>query len=226
VLILAPYAAPNGFAATSCRNVEEITVCENPQGDDGLPEFIGEAIYDIPAPAFWAVIRNYSNYPEVMPFVEEAQVIRNICRTGNQKNTVYVYLRVNPPFVMKRHFVIRIENDANSCVNGCRSAWRLANEQLPMQYLQMEGGRIVRVSKNEGAWILEPMNQGGRTRVIYRLSFDPGQGNFIESVADVIFSRSKLLRWANDDAMPQLFRKLHSAAQKLVSADQQVLADC
>jgi hypothetical protein len=122
------------------------------------------AISDIDAPPerVLAVLDDIERYPQFMPPTSAAQLLR---RDGN---LAYYYMEISPPVIARRDYCIRVGMQR---LDGgrLRSYWVTDNSGCPP-----EKHGIVRVTSNDGEWILEPIDGGHRTHVIYRCHIEVG----------------------------------------------------
>lgn len=145
----------------------------------------------------WTSLRDYPHYTETMPYTEEAKVLS----TEEGGKVLYFYSVINAPLTSRRDYVIKIvdESDAKDSAGTLKLTWKAATEKAPPL---REG--IVRVTLNDGYWILEPRDQGAKTFATYYLYTEPGG-----SVPKWIVNK------ANGTAVPAVFK----AIRKVVASN-------
>jgi hypothetical protein len=151
-------------------------------------------VVDAPPRACFKVVTDLENYPQVMPYTEEAKVV---AREGDKVS--YFYTVIDAPLVSLRDYTIRIVDDSTPDAEGggYRTRWVIANERGPAPR-----DKVVRVGVNTGFWEFVALDGGRRTRVTYQVLTDPG-GSIPAWIADR----------ANLSAMRSLFKALRKAAR-------------
>ena len=150
----------------------------------------------------WSVLNDYEHFPDFMPYVETAEVIRE------EPGVVYMFQVFDLPWpVGNRCFTIRVElHLPKAAGDGYARKWDLA----PEEHGEKDCGVTPRV--NRGSWTLKPISPqapnenktsatGVQTMVTYHIVSDPG---------------GKLPRFAvrsaNKKAIPRLFKAIESRA--------------
>ena len=166
----------------------------------GAAEVKATTVMDAPAEAVWRVVRDYVNYPKVMPYTEESRVLAT--QEGGKAMTVYCL--INAPLVDKRDFIIRVldESDWKGGQGFMKASWKETTEDAPA-----ERDGVVRVTLNQGYWLLEPREGGKKTLVTYHVLTDPG-GSLPGWVADK----------ANKSSVPDVLRAVRKAAMAAAPA--------
>lgn len=195
--LLAVLATPDPAAGPGWREVARkggVTVAARARKDARVPELRAVGLIDAPPHAVWRALRDYAAYPRVMPYTQEARVVRNEA----QGRVLYVYSLVNAPLVSKRDYVVRTEDvsDWRAGKGYLALRWRAANDVVP------ERKDVVRVRLNDGYWRFEPRDAGRRTYATYYLFTDPG-GAIPAWMVDK----------ANHSTLPDVFRALEKAAR-------------
>jgi uncharacterized protein YndB with AHSA1/START domain len=113
----------------------------------------------------FSVLTDVERYAEFMPYVRESRVLSRV----NDLDLV-TYARIAPPLVSQRDYALHVRITRGSPLNGGVS--KLEWTSVPDAQAEIEG--VVRVKLNQGAWIIEPMNGGKRTRLTYTVLTDPG----------------------------------------------------
>lgn len=140
------------------------------------------------------VLRDFEHYPEFMPYVQESRVLSRI----NDFDLI-TYARVAPPFVSERDYSLHVTMSRGSRLNG--GVFKLEWTAAPEAQAEVTG--VVRVKLNEGAWIVEPMDGGKRTRLTYRVRTNPG--GLIPSFA---------VNWSHTVSIPELFEAVRKRAEQ------------
>jgi hypothetical protein len=166
--------------------------------DRDVKQVRAQAIIAAPSHVVRAVIVDLERYPAFMPYVKESRVLPAE-PAGDVLN--YQRLSFGIPFVQDRHYLIRItERRARDSEGGMAYAltWRLEAGLPP----GVAPDAAVRVSVNNGYWILQPVkDQKSATDVRYCVFTDPA-GSLPKWVVGL----------ANDQAVPQLFAAVASQA--------------
>lgn len=103
-----------------------------------------------------AVLSDVQRYPQFMPPTEETQLLRK------DGDAAIFYMLINPPVVSRRDYCIRVAFER--LPSGLlRSTWRAINEGC-----LLPKSNTVRVTETDGEWVLEPIDDGKRTRAYYR----------------------------------------------------------
>lgn len=125
------------------------------------------AISEVSAPpeVVFNVLTDFDHYPDFMPYIKESKVLS---RMGDSE--VVTYARIAPPFVSERDYPLKVRMTRGTPMNGgmFKVEWTASSEARP----EVEG--VVRVKLNEGSWLVEPLQDGKRTRLTYTLLTNPG----------------------------------------------------
>jgi len=173
-----------------------LTVHARERKETGVQEMKATGIIDAPPERVWKAIRDYENYTKTMPYTEVSRVLAR--EDGDR--VVYLYSVINAPFVDKRDYVIRLV-DRSKWDGGkgyLKVTWSAANEKAPKK-----PDDVVRVTINDGYWLLEPRDGGKKTFATYYVYTDPGG-----SVPRWIVNR------ANSSAVPDVFEAVKKAVAK------------
>ena len=111
-----------------------------------------------PPTAVFKVLGDYGRYKEIMPYTEEGGRVVHAC------------LIVNAPLVSRRDYARRLvdESDWKDGKDFLKSRWTLSVKG------PAPNPDMVRVTVNDGSWLLEPLDNGAKTRATYLLFTDPG----------------------------------------------------
>jgi hypothetical protein len=148
--------------------------------------------------AIYRALADYARYPETMAYVKEARLVAT-----EPDGTPHVYFRVSPPVVSDRDYTLRLTLLGPGAGRSVYSVGWTPSDRGPA----VRHG-VVRVIVNTGAWRLEPLDGGRRTRVTYQLLTDPA-GSVPPFAANM----------ANQKALPELFARLRQAARDPRYAD-------
>jgi hypothetical protein len=173
-----------------------LTILSREKPGTGVHEMKASGFIDAPPMAVWKALRDYAHYTETMPYTEKAEII---AREPNDK-VIWFHSVINAPFVSRRDYVIKItdETDYKDPKGIMKVSWTNSTDKtIP----PVEG--VVRVTINDGYWILQPMNGGKTTYATYYVYTDPG---------------GSLPKWvvnkANSKAVPDVFNAVRKEAKK------------
>jgi hypothetical protein len=118
------------------------------------------ATFDLPAARIFAALSDVENYPTLMPPTSDARLLR---RDGT---SAWYYMVIEPPWLSPRDYCIRITRTV--LPDGrMRSEWAADDDGCPP-----ERPGMVRMSLNEGYWLLTP-HEENTTEVTYQALTDP-----------------------------------------------------
>jgi hypothetical protein len=160
-----------------------------------VKELKSVAVIDSPPKAVFKVLGDLERYKEIMPSTEESKVV---AEEENGK-VRHFYTVINPPMVSRRDYCIRIvdESDWKDGKGFLKTHWKPSEKAPPVK----DG--TVRVTTNEGSWLLEPVEDGKKTRATYYLFTDPGG-----SVPAWIANK------ANSSTIPDVFEALRKYSKE------------
>lgn len=127
-----------------------------------LKEMRGIGDIDAPPERVLAVLDDIERYPQFMPPTKVAHLMR---REGPNS---YYYMEISPPVIASRDYCIRVGMEHQEG-GRLRSYWFVDNKECVP-----ERRGVVRVQSNDGEWLLEPIDGGRRTHVIYRCHIEVG----------------------------------------------------
>ena len=167
---------PKGFGAELSSSIDpkdgwklatqtkEITIYWRPRPGSSLKEFKATGPIDAPTQAVHAVIDDFENYPNFMPYTKECRMIKR------ESDALVGYQRISPKICADRDYTLRVWNKSWSAAGGMvyLSRWEPANELGPA-----EKKGIVRVKICDGGWLLEP-DGAIKTRATYSVYTDTG----------------------------------------------------
>lgn len=147
---------------------------------------------DAPPEVVFNVVSDFDNYRDFMPYVEESRVLS---RTNDSE--LLSYQRIAPPFVSERDYPLKFTLTRGTPANGgvFKTEWSVNPQTLP----KVKG--VVRITLNDGSWLMEPLDGGKRTRLTYTLLTHPGGliPNFVANLS-------------NTTAIPKLFEAVKKRA--------------
>lgn len=116
-----------------------------------------------PARVF-AVLLDSDRFVEFVPYVVE---VRTVAR--DSPSVWYVYQRISPPFVSDRDYTLRHESFEEPQSGRYELRWQAAGARGPPPREE-----VVRVNLCTGAYLVQGVDGGARTRLSYQLHTDPG----------------------------------------------------
>jgi hypothetical protein len=118
----------------------------------------------VPPARVFAVLLDSDRFVEFMPYIVE---VRTVAR--DSPTVWYLYQRISPPFVSDRDYTLRHQSVEDPQRAHYELWWEAASGVGPPAR-----DRVVRVEICTGAYILDGIEGGTRTRLIYQLHTDPG----------------------------------------------------
>src|ERR1700726_753182 len=156
------------------------------RSDSPIEEVRGIGEFNAPILVLKGVLADVAKYSEFMPYTTESRVL--------PQDAQLCYMVLRPPLVGSLDYTIRVHEELLKNPDGgttYRSRWELANLDGPPP----QAG-VIRVTANEGSWLLEPI--GNQTRATYTLYTDGG------GIAPL------LMNFANKQSVFRLFDALHA----------------
>ena len=148
-----------------------ITLYEKERTGTGVKEVRAVGVFDSPNWMVRNVLDDVEHYPQFMPYVIQSKIIER----DPVKHTILTYAQINPPVVSNRDYTILIHDESRPGPEAGQetyvSRWVDGSDKGPA-----EKKGFVRVKKNEGSWVLEPIDGGQHTRATYTLFTDGGGG--------------------------------------------------
>lgn len=182
-------APDDGWSVAS--RTGDVEVQERARPGSRVREVQTVAVVDAPPAVVRRVVTDWARYPEVMPYTVEGRVVA----TEEGGRVVHLYTLVDPPLVARRDYTMRLVDEGADASGALRISWTPSDRGPPPR----QG--VVRVTVNEGRWLLEPIDGGARTRATYRLHTDPG-GTVPGFAANL----------ANREALPGVLQAVRRAA--------------
>ena len=184
------FAEDEGWKVTS--KSAELTVHERARAGSAIREIKAIGVMGAPPEVIKRVIDDVEEYPRFMPYVTESRIL------SRDAASIVSYQRVSPPLVSDRDYTVRVRSETRPGAGGvcfCNS-WQVANDLGPA-----EKSGVSRVKITEGSWLLEPEDEGRKTRVTYRIFSDSG-GSLPAAIANA----------ASRTAIPKLFESVRKQA--------------
>jgi hypothetical protein len=156
------------------------------RSDSAVEEVRGIGEFNAPISALKGILADVAKYSEFMPYTKESRVL--------PQDSQLCYMVLKPPLVGSLDYTIRVHEELLKSPDGgttYRSRWELANLDGPPP----QRG-VIRVTANEGSWLLEPI--GNQTRATYTLYTDGG------GIPPL------LMNFANKQSVSRLFDALHA----------------
>jgi polyketide cyclase/dehydrase/lipid transport protein len=144
---------------------KDVAVYSRPRAGSGLKEFKAIASIDAPTSAVHAVIDDFENYPDFMPYTLECRLLKR------ESDSIITYQRLSPKICEDRDYTLRVWKKSWRGPEGLKTyldQWKPANDLGPA-----EKKGIVRVKICEGGWLLEP-DGPLKTRATYSVYTDTG----------------------------------------------------
>ena len=161
---------PDGGGWEEIDHRGTLTISTRSRPGTSIKETRAVGTIDAPNWVIKNVLDDVESYPSFMPYVVESKVLSR----NPAKHTLTVYTRMTPPLIDARDYTLLVHDDSHKAADGTTvyvSHWNPANEAGPA-----EKSGTVRVNVNEGSWVLEPIDNGERTRGTYTLFTDGGGG--------------------------------------------------
>jgi hypothetical protein len=163
-----------------------LTIYVRHRSDSAIEEVRGIGEFKAPISALKGILADVAKYSEFMPYTKESRVL--------PQDAQLCYMVLKPPIVGSLDYTIRVHEESLKNPEGgttYRSRWELANVDGPPPQTG-----VIRVTVNEGSWLLEPV--GNQTRATYTLYTDGG------GIPPLI------MNFANKQSVSRLFEALHA----------------
>jgi len=174
------------------RNRDGVAVYNRKLAKSKVRGIMARAEVDVESARVFAVITDFDNWVNFMPYVHESEII------DRSDHIEWVYLRFRGPFIRDRSFVSEVTFEKK--IGGIERyimKWQLAEERT--HELNIRG--IVVPKSNTGYWELRPIGDGTKTCVTYSLHSDPA---------------GKVPKWminfANKRVVPSVFKAVRQQA--------------
>ncbi|MEO6753151.1 MAG: SRPBCC family protein [Chthoniobacteraceae bacterium] len=144
-----------------------LTIHNRSHREPGIQEVKATGLIDAKPAVVRRVLEDTDAYPQFMPYVIESRLI------ARESGAVVVYQRMSPPLMKDVDYTMRMRFEsyrADGGATGHRVRWDSANDLQPA-----EKKGVVRLTVNNGSWLLEPTANDGQTRATYWLHSDCGR---------------------------------------------------
>jgi hypothetical protein len=142
----------------------DVALYSRPHAGSRLKEFKAIGSIDAPTSAVHAVIDDFENYPDFMPYTLECRLLKR------ETDSIITYQRLSPKICEDRDYTLRVWKKSRRGPEGKTylDQWKPANDLGPA-----EKKGVVRVKICEGEWLLEP-DGPVKTRATYSVYTDTG----------------------------------------------------
>ncbi len=143
---------------------KDVAIYSRAHASSRLKEFKAIGLIDAPAYAVHAVIDDFENYANFMPYTLECRLLRR------EADSIITYQRLSPKICQDRDYTLRVRRKSWPGPEGLiyLNQWEPANELGPA-----EKKGVVRVKICDGGWLLEP-DGAIKTRATYSVHTDSG----------------------------------------------------
>jgi len=185
--------APLGDGWTCEKKGEGVRIYYQDVPGQDVPKVQMVGIVDVPPEKVFRVVTDYAHFEDFMPYVEVSHVVHT--ETVDKNTAVsYVFFFVNPPLIAGRYYSLKLTDESDVPIEGTagsyRSTWDLVTSGVYHETPESPGisslvhnKNAVETRSNQGFWLLQPLDGGQKTRVVYQVLTDPG-GSVPHWVAD------------------------------------------
>jgi hypothetical protein len=153
-----------------------------PGKDVPMVQVVG--IVDAPPQSVFQVVTDYAHFEDFMPYMEVCHVIHTE-QIDPHTRVNYVFFFVNPPLIAGRFYTLKLTDQSDETIEGVagsyRSQWDLVTNGVYHETPESPGIQqlvhdkdAVETRNNQGFWLMQPLDGGQKTRVIYQVMTDPG----------------------------------------------------
>jgi len=142
----------------------DVTIYSRIRASSPIKEFKATGEIDAPSKVVYAVIADFEQYPQFMPYTVECRLIRR------EADALVSYQRLSPKICADRDYTLRVRAKSWPVADGTTylNWWTPANELGPA-----EKPGVVRVKICEGGWLIEPQGRD-KTHATYSVYTDTG----------------------------------------------------
>jgi ribosome-associated toxin RatA of RatAB toxin-antitoxin module len=160
-----PTVSPSAKAPpwTEVQDEEGIKVWTRPVPGSHIREVKAHAIVEAKMDRVWHVVSDLPHFHEYMPYIIQSRQLKQ-----ESEDTTVEYHQLDPPFVSKRDYILRVKADRKRKGGPWTRTWTVAPNQGPAPH---KG--FVRLQIVDGSWTLKPLGPN-RTDLTYRVYTDPG----------------------------------------------------
>jgi len=149
-----------------------------------LPKVQMVGVVDAPPERVFRVVTDYEKFETSMPYIDASRVIHGE-RVNAHTEVHYVFFLVNPPLIDARYYTLKLTDESDETIEGVpgsyRSQWDLVTEGVYHETPESPGiqriahmDHAVETRLNQGFWLMQPLDGGRKTRVVYQVLTDPG----------------------------------------------------
>lgn len=160
--------ATPAFAQKEWETVQTgaITIKVREKPGTEIKEVWAEGQFDADVQDIQTTLMTPDRFNKFMPYVKESREFGEPAEDGS----VFVYTRLNLPWVKARDYVTRVWLDEGVKEDGSgnfRNRWSAVPDKIPSR------SNIIRLRFNEGSWLVTPKG-AGKSHAVYKFSVDPG----------------------------------------------------
>jgi hypothetical protein len=143
---------------------KDVAIYSRAHAGSQLKEFRAIGSIDAPTSAVHAVLDDFENYPNFMPYTLECRLLKR------ESDSIITYQRLSPKIAEDRDYTLRVWKKSWPGPDGLTylDQWKPANELGPA-----EKKGVVRVKICNGGWLIEP-DGPTKTRATYSVYTDTG----------------------------------------------------
>src|SRR4029450_13669920 len=143
---------------------KDVAIYSRAHAGSQMKEFRAIGSIDAPTSAVHAVIDDFENYPNFMPYTLDCQLLKR------ESDSIITYQRLSPKICGDRDYTLRVWKKSWPGPEGFTylDQWKPANDLGPP-----EKKGVVRVKICDGGWLLEP-DGAIKTRATYSVYTDSG----------------------------------------------------
>jgi hypothetical protein len=126
---------------------KDVSIYSRAHAGSRLKEFRAIGPIDAPTSAVHAVIDDFENYPNFMPYTLECRLLKR------ESDSIITYQRLSPKIAEDRDYTLRVWKKSWPSPEGFTylDQWKTANELGPA-----EKKGVVRIEICDGGWLLQP----------------------------------------------------------------------
>jgi hypothetical protein len=147
---------------------ENLTIYSKDRPGSSVRELRAVGLVNAPSRVILNVLDEVADYPDFMPYTTKAQLIER------RPHDAIIYLRWDPPLIGARDVTVAVTQNSTKRTDG------QTNYQLRWEPVTTAGPApspgVIRITLDEGSWMLEPTEDGKKTTVTYDLFTDGGGG--------------------------------------------------
>lgn len=144
-----------------------ITVRNRRLEGTALKEVWAEGEIAAPALDVQAALMDVGRLKSFMPYMKDARTIGEPLPDGS----VYVYTLIELPVLGRRDYVVKLELKESLTSDGTgvfRNEWHAYPDHVPRR------NDIIRLTRDDGSWVVTPLGDGSKCFAVYRFTVDPG----------------------------------------------------